>query len=372
MKILQVISGNDNGGGAKHVLNICAYSEKKIINEIAFIGTGIFYDTVKNSNIKCECFEVNIQNKEFVKFVNENKYDIVDFHGAKAFFLYFLTSERIDCPCVATVHSDYNKDFLNNKFKNLLYTPLSRMGLSKFNDIVCVSDFIKELLINDKIKSNYYVINNGIDFEKIHPIKMKDEVRHELNINTNDFVFVCTARMHPVKNHKRLLAAFEKLNNEYKNTKLLFIGDGEEEQNLIRQACECNIQESVIFIGYKENTFDYVNAGDVSILVSLSEGGSPPLVVLESAALKIPVIFSNIGNIKKNFEDKMYITNQYSTDDIYLNMRKAYANRDGLKNQVEMLYDYCKDKYSVRNFCDNYYKVYIDIIKQQKRREEHA
>ncbi|MCS4483803.1 glycosyltransferase [Clostridium botulinum] len=105
------------------------------------------------------------------------------------------------------------------------------------------------------------------------------------------------ARMHPIKNHNLLIEAFYKLKKECKNVKLILLGDGVEEEHLKGKVDKLNLNDNIIFLGFKENIEDYIKISDISILTSLNEGGAPPLVILESGIQKVPVIASNVGDI---------------------------------------------------------------------------
>ena len=91
IKVLQIISGNDNGGGGNHVLNLAYYSKDKFHCVIGAIGTGPLYDKAKEKSIDIVQFQnKSFYNGEVLNYVKKNNIDIINFHGAKAFFLYYL------------------------------------------------------------------------------------------------------------------------------------------------------------------------------------------------------------------------------------------------------------------------------------------
>ncbi|GAA0747851.1 glycosyltransferase family 4 protein [Clostridium oceanicum] len=307
----------------------------------------------------------DILNKSIEKYVIKNKIDIVNFHGAKAFLLHKFLKRKLTVPTVATIHSDYRRDFLNNKVKYYLFTPLSVSGVKSFNNYICVSNYIKDLLIKDRFSGNKFVVNNGIDINKNNEISRKriDDLKDELKIKSNDFVYIMIARMHPIKNHKLLIKAFNNLAKEYDNIKLLLLGDGEEKENIENQVKTLGIDKKVIFAGFKTNILDYLSFSNVSILTSFSEGGSPPLVILESALKKIPVIASKVGDIEEIVNgENGFLIDPKSCEDIYNKMKKCYLTKkklDVLGNKL--YYDVC-NKYSIDKFCKAYYHCYNSIV----------
>ncbi len=134
----------------------------------------------------------------------------------RLFLLIISLIKKLNIPTVATVHSNYREDFLNNKLKYHLFTPLSIKGIKSFNNHICVSNYIKDILNKDNIKSKKFIVNNGIDLNYYKDKKTYNNLKKELNIEEKDFVYIMIARMHPIKNHNLLIEAFYKLKRNIK------------------------------------------------------------------------------------------------------------------------------------------------------------
>ncbi|EPY6471953.1 glycosyltransferase family 4 protein [Clostridium sporogenes] len=364
IKVLQIITGNDIGGGGKHVLNLCHYSKDLFKTVLGCIGEGPLYDKAKELGIETTLFSSkSFINREIEEYIKNNNIDIANFHGAKAFFTHYFINKKLSIPTVATVHSNYKEDFLNNKLKYYLFTPLSVKGIKSFNNHICVSNYIKDILDKDNIKSKKFIVNNGIDLNYYKGKKANNNLREELNIEEEDVVYIMIARMHPIKNHNLLIEAFYKLKKEYKNIKLILLGDGVEEENLKGKVDKLNLNDNIIFLGFKENIEDYIRISDMSILTSLNEGGAPPLVILESGIQKVPVIASNVGDISYTInKDNGFLIDPTSAHDIYDKMKEAYNNKNQLHILGENLYDTVINKYSIESFCQSYYECYKNLI----------
>ncbi|AVQ47316.1 MULTISPECIES: glycosyltransferase family 4 protein [Clostridium] len=364
IKVLQIITGNDIGGGGKHVLNLCYYSKDMFDTVLGCIGKGPLYDKARELGIKTTLFSNRcFMNREIEEYIKNNNIDITNFHGAKAFFTYYFVKKKLNIPTVATVHSNYKEDFLNNKLKYYLFTPLSVKGIKSFNNHICVSSYIKDILSKDNIESKKFVVNNGIDLNYYKEKRVNSNIREKLNIKKEDFVYIMIARMHPIKNHNLLIEAFYKLKQEYKNIKLLLLGDGVEERYLKEKVDKLNLNYNIIFLGFKENIEDYIEVADISILTSLNEGGAPPLVILESGIKKVPVIASNVGDIPYTINKyNGFLIDPTSVHDIYDKMKEAYNNKNELHILGENLYNTVINKYSMESFCKSYYKCYKNLI----------
>lgn len=364
IKALQIISGNDNGGGSNHVLNLSIYSKNRFHCTIGAIGGGPLYEKAKLLDIDVVQFQKNsVYNGEILNYIRKNNIDVVNFHGAKAFFMHAFLKNKLKIPSVATIHSNYRKDFLNNKFKKIFFTPLSIMGLKSFKYLICMSKYIKNLTEKDKLMGKKFLVNNGIDYNSIRITKSREYIRKFYSINDTDFVYVNVARMHPIKNHVNLIQAFGKLKKQNKDIKLILAGDGEREKEIKELIKKMGLCKDIITTGFVNDPVNYVNASEISILTSFSEGGSPPLVVLESAALKKAFICSRVGDIEETLNsERGFLVNPNSVDDIYAKMKEAYSKRENIKVMGENLYNFVMKQYSMNSFCDQYYNAYKEIL----------
>jgi glycosyltransferase involved in cell wall biosynthesis len=364
IRVLHVISGNDNGGGGKHVLNICSNDMDNMQCHMLCIGKGPLYDEALNNNIDVFSLTFNeIVREKLKSIVESKKIDIINFHGAKSNFLYLLLGKSIKKPCAVTIHSDYRYDFLNSTLKKYFYTPLSIMGLRRFKNYICVSNYLKMLLEEKKFIGDKYVVNNGVNFNSVRITTPKEALRAQFNLDEHDFVYVMIARMHPVKNHKKLIEAFYMLQGQFQDTKLLLVGDGELKESLSSLAENLKLTDKVIFAGFRNNPLDFINASDISILTSFNEGGAPPLAILESALIKKPVICSDVGDMRSVISGKSgYLVNPKNKQDIFSKMKEAYLNRNNLCNMGQNLYKDMSDKFSMHRFWKNYYYAYLHIL----------
>lgn len=108
------------------------------------------------------------------------------------------------------------------------------------------------------------------------------------------------ARLDPIKNHRMLLAAFRHLLEEHPDTRLLLVGDGEERQHLMRQIAEGGMAERVIMPGYIDDPRTWLDAMDIFLLSSFSEGTS--MTLLEAMSLGKPCVVTDVGGNREIVE----------------------------------------------------------------------
>lgn len=367
IKVLHIISGNDNGGGGNHVLNICNKDNKNFENVIGCLGEGPLYSKAKTMDVSYKLFTKKLNSIELLEFINNNSISIVNFHGAKPFLMHLILKSKLTVPSVAVVHSDFRYDFLNNKLKYFIFTPLSIKGLKSFNNYICVSNNLKCLLEEKKIQGTKSVVNNGIDIKKNNIITSAEEIRNNFGIKEQDFVFAMVARFHPIKNHKEVILAFRKLTFEFQDVKLLLVGDGELRPELEALIVKLKLENNITMAGNVTNPIDYINASNVSVLASLSEGGAPPLTVLESGIVKKSLIYTVVGDLECILDENSgYKIKSQNNEDIYKAMKEAYLDKSNLNVKGENLYKIIVNNFTIENFRDNYYEIYKSILKINK------
>lgn len=360
---MHIISGNDNGGGGKHVLNICNKSNKNFENIIGCVGEGPLYFNARDMDVNIKLFSKKLNNVELVKFIKDNSINIVNFHGAKPFLMHLILKNKFKVPTVAVVHSDFRYDFLNNKFKYIIFTPMSIKGLKSFNNYICVSNNLKYLLNTQKIQGSKAVVNNGIDIKKINIETSAQDIRNNLKLRDREFIYVMVARLHPIKNHREVILAFKKLKLEFSDVKLILVGDGGLRHELENFIFELKLENSVIMTGNIVNPIDYINASDVSILASLSEGGAPPLAVLEAAIVKKTLIYTEVGDLESILDEQSgYKAEGKDNQNIYKAMREAYLDKGNLNMKGENLYNIVINNFTMQNFWEAYFRIYKTIL----------
>ena len=137
----------------------------------------------------------------------------------------------------------------------------------------------------------FYKIPNGIEKPEIHNIS-----RDSLGIGKEDFVFCLSSRA--IK-EKGWMEAIEAISIARKNANreihLILAGDGPVYEVLRKK----EIAQYVHLLGFVNNPCDYYAISDAMILPSYYSSESAPLSLIEALQCEIPVIASDIGDIKQ-------------------------------------------------------------------------
>jgi glycosyltransferase involved in cell wall biosynthesis len=132
-------------------------------------------------------------------------------------------------------------------------------------------------------------IPNGVDCERFHPVSpaMKRELRKRFGLNGGT-VFIYTGRLATEKKIDQLLKIWPEIWKKSRDSRLLIVGTGVEEQNLSRL-----VGPGCAMVGAVEDVAPYLQASDVFVLPSEREGLSNSL--LEAMASGMGVVSTDAG-----------------------------------------------------------------------------
>lgn len=178
---------------------------------------------------------------------------------------------------------------------------MERLSCLCATEVLCVSEGVRETLIEDKICSSskcrviLHGSANGIDLNLFDPDKVDiSGLRAQIGIPDTDFVFLFVGRIVKDKGINELVGAFNRLSKEYMNISLLLVGAEEKNLNPISMEASLVIKENpkIFAVGSKENVKPYMLLSDAFVLPSYREGFG--MVLIEAGALSKPCITTDI------------------------------------------------------------------------------
>ena len=183
---------------------------------------------------------------------------------------------------IAHSHSTTNK---KEKKKNLMKQILRPFSKVFATDYMCCSELAGRWLFGNKEydKGNVYLLNNAIDLDKFkYNESLRKKKRKELSIKDNTLVIGHIGRFVAQKNHDFLIDIFNEIHKKNNNSILLLAGQGPLMEDIKNKVKELNLDDSVKFLGQRNDANELYQAFDVFLLPSLYEG--LPVVGVEAQA----------------------------------------------------------------------------------------
>lgn len=187
--------------------------------------------------------------------------------------------------------------------------------------------------------------------------------RQHLNFKKNDFIFANVGRLHKEKNQQIIIRAFSKFlisNKHEENIKIIFIGIGNELENLKNLAQEHNCLKNIIFYGYLKDAKKFFSAFDCFILSTLKEPFG--MVLLESIMADNIVLAANSGGPKEIIKNKDFLFNDSDYEDLEYKMTSIYNNFQTYKEINKKVKSFVE-----QNFMRNNFKFFLDNDKNLKK-----
>jgi sugar transferase (PEP-CTERM/EpsH1 system associated) len=137
------------------------------------------------------------------------------------------------------------------------------------------------------------VIRNGLDLTRFQPVADKAAARRALGIPPDRLVIGTVGRTVPVKDHPTFLRALARVRDGGVPFTAVIAGTGPSFQDTVRLAESLNLTEEVRLLGNRDDVDTVLQAFDIFVLSSTSEGLSN--TIQEAMATGLPVVATNVG-----------------------------------------------------------------------------
>lgn len=233
-----------------------------------------------------------------------------------------------------------------------LFKMLEKISCTLSSHIECVTPSNLELCIKEKLfkpEKGTIVWNGstgGVNMERFNVNcrrKWHDEIRNELGIGEDEFVFGFVGRLTRDKGVNEMLEAFRKIDDK---SKLLIVGVREGTDTLEPELWNyAEENDRVIILDFKNDIERYYSAMDLLLLPSYREGFG--MVIAEAAAVGTPAIVSNIqGPIDVIDKGQTALTVEVrNAVDLRNKMEYIMHNPNILSNMSANCAEYIKEKF---------------------------
>ena len=350
-KVLFLIGSLEGGGAEKTLTDLVGNLDKKKydITVVSIHDKGVYIDEIKK-HARYKAL-LNIYKKEgnLIDFLSNKIVQMMRRLPAQFLYKLFIHDvydieiaylEGMSTKIIAGSNNKLSKKYAwvhtdpqTHSWSTLSYNSLSneKECYKKFDDIFCVSSdvrnsFEEKYLVPAKVQLNVLDEGNIIT-------KSKQQVEGFSSPGT--FRIVTVGRFVPQKAYDRLLRVHKKLMDNGFVHELLIVGDGEQKELLTDYVKANDLGNSVRMVGFQANPYQYMNASDLFVCSSITEGYST--VATEAIILGLPVVTTNCAGMNDLLGDSVYgIITENSEDALYEGLKKMLSDGD--------LYEHYKQK----------------------------
>lgn len=272
--------------------------------EVVLREPWIFADILNKEKVKVTFLKLNRLSRKnpfpFIstvfnlwKLIMKENFSIVHCSGVYPTQYSLIAARLAGIPCITHVNTTgYEKEEFQKSFV-------------KYTDaVIGVAQTVKEKVIKATNISAHKVFNvyDGIIKNGIGDLNLinKELLKKQFNIDGDIKIVGQMGQIMPRKGLEYFIQMSKMVKEGYPRVKFLIIGDtndtdeNREYERMLRKLIEnLSLRDDIIFLGFQENYYDFLNIFDVSVLASLAEG--LPRVVVESMALGKPVVCTKVS-----------------------------------------------------------------------------
>jgi len=206
------------------------------------------------------------------------------------------------------------------------------------------------------------VIHNGVDSRSFTPdITARARLRRELGISDNEYCIGAVGNLIPVKDHLTLLRAVAEFDRIGRPWRLLVVGSGPELPKLTAFVDNYPAwKQRVLFLGKSNAVPGLLNAMDVYVLSSLTEGISNSL--LEAMATGLPVVVTEAGgNAELVGEDAGLFFPVGGIEHLVQHLLQLGSHPEWRREIGQRAMRRVRDRFSIDSMVDKYAQLYESL-----------
>ncbi|NQT36023.1 MAG: glycosyltransferase [Planctomycetes bacterium] len=232
--------------------------------------------------------------RRLAQFWRREQVDLIHAHQYTPFF-YSAAARglRRRPPILLTEHGRHFPDVRRRKrfFFN-------RLVLGRRDRVVSVGEAVRRALIaNDGFPARRVGrIYNGIDCCFIADTSsVRREVREEIGLTEEHLILIQVARLNHLKDHATALRTMERIAARRDDVRLVLVGEGPEQEAIQREIGKRRLESRVCLLGLRDDVPRLLQAADLFLLTSISEG--IPVTLIEAMAAGLPVVSTDVGGV---------------------------------------------------------------------------
>ena len=365
INILHAIDTTGPGGAETVFIELLSRLEKSDYNATVVIrGHGWVHDELCRRGYKPYIVDAKGSFNlaylfRLIKIIRKERIDLIQSHLLGSNVYCSLAGWLTRIPVVATLHGVV--DLKNERFLKFKIAIMNHIA----KHIVLVSEQLKDMLLKyefvkqDKVK----VIYNGVNLDS-YGLGRNNKIRKELGFNQSDIIIGSIGNIRKPKAYDNLIRAAAIVVKRMPDIKFVIIGENKNTlyEELLKLRDELKLNNSIFFLGFREDVADILHGIDLFLLSSTSEGCS--ISTIEAMACNIPIIVTKCGGLEemvKNEHDALMV-GVNSPIEIADAIQKL-VNNDHLRSQLtQNAFNTVKTRFTIDAMLDAYKKLYLEAL----------
>ena len=226
-------------------------------------------------------FEVNIHDQQAAyaqmvgRLAESIEFDVIHAHDWLTFRAALLARERKNKPLILHVHS-VERDRAGGELGNPFVREIEATSMLLADHVIAVSERTRQMIIEDyhippdKIE----VVHNSIDAADMEPLDEHNAYNYLFDLKQDGWKVVANVgRLTIQKGLPHLISAASSVVEHCPKTIFLFVGDGDQRDELLELAAENGIAKNTLFVGFQRGKAwrDAFAVADLFVMPSVSE-----------------------------------------------------------------------------------------------------
>lgn len=300
-EIFLFVSSLSVGGAERVVSNLSLNFHENVNGKIILLKDIVDYPYKGDLIVLKKTSKKNIISRVYGFILRYHQLKTIKRKHPNATFISFLSFPNLlniltrrHARTIISVRNHMSSQF-NRGFKALIWNFIIKNFYKKADKIIAVSEEVKyDLIVNYKLpKNKIKVIYNSYSISEIQKLS-KEKLDEKYRDIFDNPVIITAGRLNLQKGHWHLIRVFKKIKEKINNAKLVILGVGDLQEDLIALCKELGVSQDVIFIGFSKNPFKYISRSKLFVLPSYYEGF--PNALAEAMACGVPVISTDCSS----------------------------------------------------------------------------
>ncbi|MPQ42273.1 glycosyltransferase [Clostridium tarantellae] len=365
MKCLHILPMNKLSGAEKMALIMCKNMKK--FEPIVVCGGETLKKVFEDKGIKT--YALSFSNKKLFStmrdlknIIKENEIKVIHAHDNNASLKAYMVKKiySLNVKVISHIHNCY--PWLKNDSKNKKIDGYIRPKYD--HNITCgkvVYDFYKEHT-NYLYENKTTILSNAMDIDEITKVDVSksEEIVKEFNIPKDKKIIGFIGRLHEQKGIIPFIKEFANYKEYFNDSKILLVGNGEQEEQVKKLIRELNLEEYFILTGFQGDVYKFYPIIDIFFLPSLYEG--LPMVILEAMAFKKAIVSMNVGSISEVINNETGIIINEGEYKVFIDkLIEIKNNKERIKAYGENAFKFIDENYNIHSYVEKIEKKYLEL-----------